>query len=405
MQETHHIVQLLKKSLEGSLSPVEEAKLRTWAGSDAVYQALLDRMRNGHSLEELLHLRHSLEQHDRQDYADQLQEALDARIAASQGVTKSHTFRRWLRYAAAALIVASAATWIFFGSELNKQPKLVNLELEDIQPGGSRATLTLPGGQTIDLSEAQTGIVIVDGDIAYNDGASLAAVPDDDLQENTLLELSTPQGGTYQVTLPDGTNVWLNSASTLKYPSRFDKDNRVVELIGEAYFDVTQIRKPAASSNVPFWVVSAGQTVKVLGTEFNITAYADETETKTTLVEGAVQILNHTFNTVSRLQPGEQAINRAGNMTIKKVDTEQFTAWKDGFFYFDGLAPNVAFDQLERWYDIEVTYQGSVPSIRFFGMIDRGKPLSSVLKTLEKSGLKFQMMRSGEKNRLIIVEE
>lgn len=404
MQETHHIAKLLKKSLEGSLSAAEDTELRTWAGSDLVYQELLNRMLDGNSFEELLRLRYELDQQDRLDYADQLQETLDARIAASQEDVKSYKLRQWVPYAAAAIIAVFTATWIFFSDQIiNDKSTIVNAV--DIAPGTNRATLTLANGRMIDLSVAQTGIVVGGKDITYTNGASLASISVEEMHKTKLLELTTPIGGTYQITLPDGTKVWLNSASTLKYPIRFDKNDRVVELIGEAYFDVTKIRKIATSANVPFRVKTAGQTVEVLGTEFNITAYADEPETKTTLVKGVVQVVDHISNRVSRLQPGEQAIKRAGNITIKQVDTEQFTAWKDGFFYFDGLAPNIAFDQFERWYDIEVAYQGATPSIRFFGMIDRNIPLSAVLKTLEKSGLKFKMARSVGKNRLIIAGE
>jgi len=422
MQETHHIAQLLKKSIEGRLSSAEAAELRAWAGSDAAYQALLNRVNDSHSLEKLLLLRHELDGRDSQDYASQLQGELKARITISSRVSKPRKLRRWLPYVAATLVFLSFGIGIYWYFSKDKQTfQLAGEYADDALPGGNRATLTLADGRMINLSEAKTGIVVDDDNITYKDGNLLTVISSDltvgeDREPQSALhnkisqlKLTTPRGGTYEITLPDGTKVWLNSASTLKYPSRFDDDARVVELIGEAYFDVTnaaeQKNKNKKRQAWPFRVVSAGQTVEVLGTELNITAYENEPEMKTTLVQGSVQIVNHISNTSNLLKPGEQAINRGGSMVVLKVDVSQFTAWKDGFFYFDGLAPNIALDQLERWYDIEVAYQGSIPSVQFFGMIDRKKPLSAVLNTLSKSGLKFEVEQSGGKSKLTILDE
>lgn len=405
MQETDHIIQLLRKSMAGTMSPAEDAELRAWVESDASYRALLNRIHDDRFIAELLLLRYELELNDSRDYINRLQETLTIRIRTSQRKDKLHRFSRWLPYTAAALIAAILIAWFFTDhQDIDHTSTVVNAE--DIVPGTNRATLTLADGRTINLSEAYTGIVMNGEDISYNDGVSLATVPVDETEPIKEMELTTPLNGTYQITLPDGTKVWLNSASTLKYPSRFD-DERTVELVGEAYFDVANVKeqKNSKRESWPFKVICAGQTIEVLGTEFNVTAYADEPETKTTLVTGSVQIVNHASMAISRLHVGEQAINQGENITIKQVDVDQFTAWKDGFFYFDGLAPNIAFNQLERWYNIEIVYQGNSPSIGFFGMIDRSKPLSSVLKTLDKSGLRFRMEQSNKKNKLIILEE
>jgi transmembrane sensor len=420
MHDTRHIAQLLQKSIAGTLSPAEYAELRDWAEGDSVYQSLFDRVHDSHSLQELLLMRHEMERHNNKDYAEQLQETLDARITASRSVHKPSRLRRWLSYAAALLVISIAATWIFFETELSQQPKTVDLQSEDIQPGGNRAMLTLADGRTIDLSEMQKGIIVGD-EITYQDGTSVleqgTRIKEQVDRSGTAKEnrsadyyvLNTPKGGTYQVILPDGTRVWLNSASTLKYPSHFDDDERAVELIGEAYFDVTTAAETSEGAKKqvwPFRVASSGQVVEVLGTTFNIAAYTDEQETRTTLVAGSVRILPLAdLGLPITIKPGEQAINRAGSMTVKKVDPAQFTAWKDGFFYFDGLAPNMAFDQLERWYDIEIAYQGNIPSLLFFGMIDRSKPLSAILKTLAKSGLKFSVEKADGKSKLTILDE
>src|SRR5690606_11646560 len=160
----------------------------------------------------------------------------------------------------------------------------------------NRATLTLADGRVVNLSQSQSGIIVGDG-ITYLDGSTVFGQGAGSTEQGTRhkgvttdnLQLTTPKGGTYQITLADGTKVWLNSASTLRYPSRFDGDERIVEMEGEAYFEVAPF---SSKSPRPFLVKTENQTLKVLGTHFNVSAYADEEETKTTLVEGAVQIVN-----------------------------------------------------------------------------------------------------------------
>src|SRR5690606_688356 len=146
------------------------------------------------------------------------------------------------------------------------------------------------------------------------------------------------------------THIWLNANSTLQYPSRFTGAYREVNITGEAYFSV------AKDASRPFRVVSNGQVIEVLGTEFNVSAYPDDDETKTTLVEGSVRL--EAGGTAVELVPGEQGVRTGNRLTKLTVDVEQFVAWKDGFFIFDGLSPKTAFTQLARWYDVDVVYKG-----------------------------------------------
>ena len=307
---------------------------------------------------------------------------------------------RWLPYAAAAILVATAVTWSF----LEKTPSnvLITLNAQDVAPGGNRATLTLANGHTISLSEAQSGIVVGDNGITYQNQSEEIV----DLTAGVVkqLALSTPRGGTYQLTLPDGTIVWLNAASTLRYPSKFTGDERVVELEGEGYFEVTK-------STVPFKVKSSGQEVEVLGTAFNISAYPNQQETKTTLVEGRVKVtlLNGSSDSGTGpshiLAPGQQTTKSGSALALHTVDADSYTAWKEGYFNFDGLTPEAAFTQLERWYDIDVIYQGKVPTMRFFGVFKRDKQLSSVLDMLRESGLDFKITEQGGKRQLLVINE
>lgn len=296
--------------------------------------------------------------------------------AVPRGI-RPRSLRRWLPYVAAAVAVLVAVGWLLLG-DLRQQPSETGLAVTEILPGGNRATLTLADGRSIDLDEVQAGIRVDADDITYADGASLGLPPSEELV------LTTPRGGTYQVTLSDGSNVWLNANSTLKYPSRFQGDERVVELTGEAYFDVEK-------GEAPFRVLSKGQTVEVLGTQFNISAYADEPETKTTLVEGKVRLRAGDTDASVSLVPGEQGTLTASSLTKQHVDVQQYTAWKDGYFAFNNTPIDAVMKQLGRWYDIEVRYEGTIPTDRFDGEISRELTLQQVLNGLATTQINYRV--------------
>ncbi len=276
--------------------------------------------------------------------------------------------------AAVLLIVALFATYSYFRPSDHGPMSVKN----DAAPGGNRATLTLADGRTIDLSESQTGIVVGE-DITYLDGSSVVNGRQQATNEKQLtLTLRTPKGGTYQVTLPDGTKAWLNSASTLTYPSRFNENERVVQLEGEAYFEV----RPAA--NAPFRVVSTGQTVEVLGTNFNVNAYPDEHTVRTTLINGAVRVVTDQNATV--LKPGQQSEAGAAGLAVANVDIETIVDWKSGDFVFADESLESIMRKVARWYDVEVVYQDKLPNEGYSAQISRNRNLSEVLHILELSG-------------------
>jgi len=325
---------------------------------------------------------------------------------------KPRRLRRWLPYAAAVFIATTAAAWIFYGDKIHLTAKTVNQKSEDIAPGGNRATLTLADGRTIDLSEEQSGIVVADG-ITYPDGSLV--LPHTRLATHNL-RLTTPKGGTYQITLPDGSNVWLNAASTLKYPSRFD-DERVVELEGEAYFEVRKSERPEDGKSTlsrqqknaksekrfrPFKVLTAGQAVEVMGTEFNISAYTGEPETKTTLVEGSVQVsLTTNHRPPVTINPGEQVVVRDSNLDKIKVDIAAATAWKSGKFNFDGKPFHQVMNEVGRWYDLEVVYEGNKPTGQLVGDAYRNQNLSIVLGMLDVLEIDYKLDVSRRKLTII----
>src|SRR5690606_2575923 len=329
------------------------------------------------------------------DTVAQLKSRLYRRLMAGiKSKPKRSVWIRMIPYAAAMLAVAFGI-FFFLGRSADVGPTIAH----DIPPGRNRATLTLTDGRAVDLSEAQEGIIIGDH-ITYTDGSNIvddkgaimydghSAIGDatpKKSRSNPSYQLSTPRGGTYQITLADGTKVWLNAGSQLKYPGHFEGEARVVELVGEAYFDVSEQVSPLTGKLQPFVVVSDGQKIEVLGTEFNISAYPDDAETKTTLIDGSVRVVS--VEGTAFIRPGEQARIDAGGLHVEAVETELFTAWKGGKFHFRKTPLEGVLKQVSRWYDVEVTYTGKIPQETFSGKIRRDVSLMGVLDILRLSAI------------------
>ncbi|GAA0885102.1 DUF4974 domain-containing protein [Sphingobacterium siyangense subsp. cladoniae] len=314
----------------------------------------------------------------------------------------------WPYWAAAACLLLFIFTMIFWQQQTSPVQADINLvRLQDtksdaVKPGGNSATLRLANGTLLELDKQASGIVMGES-ITYENGKSIAAAALDKQgmaadPSKVVLELATPLGGIYQITLPDGTKVWLNAGSSLKYPMSFAKNERRVSLEGEAFFEVTK------DSARPFKVLSKGQEIEVLGTAFNVNAYPDNTAIKTTLVNGKVKLSNDKrYSEAIYLLPGQQSTNtNNGKIQLANVDTAPFTAWKEGLFYFDETPLSDALQQIGRWYNVEVKYKGEVPQTHFYGRIKRSKPLRDVLDVLEEGGLRFELSKSDEKNILYV---
>ena len=244
--------------------------------------------------------------------------------------------------------------------------------------------MTLDDGSKIDLDDAKTGILASesnidikktgDGQLEYTAGAQNVKT----VKYNIL---STPMGGEYQLVLPDGSKVWLNSGSTLRFPTAFIGSERIVELKGEAYFDI------AKNPKMPFLVrTNNAMDIKVLGTQFNVMAYDDEKNINTTLVEGSVEVLKGSEKT--NLKPGQEAIlNRgSGNIKVAQADLEQAIAWKNGYFIFYNENIESIMRKVSRWYNVDIVYQGNLNNKDFVGTISRNKNVSELLKMLELTG-------------------
>ncbi len=294
--------------------------------------------------------------------------------------------RNWYSLMAAAAVLIFISLGIMLYSQKGEgQPKqLIKAEVvQDVLPGGNKAFLTLANGTKLSLTDAndgelakQAGISIIkteDGQLVYNiSGAGKAenAAP----LFNTI---ETPRGGQYQINLPDGSRIWLNAASSLRYPVVFAGNERQVELRGEAYFEI------AENKARPFKVISNNQVVEVLGTHFNINSYADEGSVKTTLLEGSVKI--RSGNKSVMLRPGQQAsVNTA--IVVTEADVYESVAWKNGKTQFSNADIKTIMRMLSRWYDVEVEYQGEMIGTGFGGSVSRSKNISEILKLLELTG-------------------
>lgn len=304
---------------------------------------------------------------------------------------------KWAVAVAASMLLISGLALIFYLH--TDQADLSNSisSASNILPGTNSATLTLANGKRIKLSESangdlakEAGVLIVktaDGKLVYQVQNSAAETED-------INTISTAIGETYQVRFSDGTAVWLNAASSLKFPTKFSKlSSRVVELYGEAYFEV------AKDKAHPFIVKSRDQEVKVLGTHFNINSYADERNVTTTLLEGAVQVslsnrsVGNTGLKNVLLKPGQQSLLSGASISVTQVQTDDVIAWKNGNFMFNNESMEIVMRKLSRWYNIEVKYADpGVKQIRFFGTVSRFSNVSKVLEMISLTNeVKFKV--------------
>lgn len=296
-------------------------------------------------------------------------------------VKKFSSGNKWI--AAAAILAILLFTMLFyFKGSLFTDPSFNHLARQDIRSGSNSATLTLGNGETIDLAKSgigslanQPGVSITktaDGSLVYT-----PALQDDKTLQNTINKLETPRGGQHQIILPDGSKVWINAASVIKFPASFaNASTRRIELTGEAYFEI------AKNKDQPFIVQGNNQTVEVLGTHFNVDSYQDA-ETKTALLEGSVKI-SFAEHAPVVLKPGQQSIVSRRQLKVVRINVHDAMAWKDGFFVFDQEPLDIVMQKIARWYDVEIAYENeSLKKILFGGTLNKYSMISKVLSKLE----------------------
>jgi len=311
----------------------------------------------------------------------------------------------WRKIAITASVLVFMSFGIYFYiAKQQPEKQEVTQAYQDSLQGKNEAVLTLANGKKIILTDTENGVIANEGitNISKTEEGQLVYHVSQSRQESDIKynEITIPNGGEYRLVLPDGTKVWLNASSTLRYPVYFAGKERNVELTGEGYFEV------AKNAKQPFMVKAGEMKVQVLGTHFNVSAYHDDASVTTTLLEGSVNILSKTGTAV--LKPGEQSIYSGSKITVATVNIEDAVAWKNGYFRFNNENIESIMKKVSRWYNVEVEYRGDVKGKKFWGTFSRTKSLSELLANLELTeSIKFKIVpgdASGNGRRVIVMQ-
>ena len=377
METLLYYANLISRQINHGLTPEEQGELNAWLEADPSHQMVYDGLREGDAQQSAIDFMNSLSVDAAWNKVSAVSE-----ISQSAPVVKNvSSFRKRFAWAAAAVLVAS-----FFNWRTNMdQPVQSSAAPVEILPGGTKATLTLADGNIISLDAVPNGDIAAEGNVQVikMDG-TLQYNGDNDNADITYNTIQTPRGGKYQLVLSDGSVVWLNAASSLRFPVVFKGKERQVELMGEAYFEVKKGEKPFKVS------LQNGSRIEVKGTAFNVNAYQDEDLLRTTLLEGKINFMM--MGKTQALLPGQQirvAYEQPHMQVIDGVDVEQEVAWKNDLFIFKGMDVKSIMREISRWYDIDVVYKGKFNPETFSGIVSRKTNLSQVLKIMEEGGVRF----------------
>ena len=376
-QKENNIFQLARiiaASLRGKANDEEQRTLREWLSVSTRNEKIYDGFKDGKRLEQkIVESRQINWEKDYQQF-----------ITKRQRTRKNRRMKTIIRYAAILTLPIVAAS--IFLLQKNDRQAIVSIS-EVIKPGEHKAVLITGGGDRITLSDSTLSPIQEQNGMIVNvmNNKVFYTLPEDSLctQESPIFNtLQIPRGGEYFLTLADGTEVWLNAETEIRYPVQFTGNKRVVYLDGEAYFTVAPDKKK------PFTVVSTHASVSVLGTQFNFRAYPDEQDVQTTLVSGSVIMQSEKYKQQIKLVPGEQGVLEKNSAKLMKqeVNTYLYTAWKDGRFAFRDARLEDLFNILARWYDLSVFYQSpEAKDIRFTGDLNKTDDFKSILKIIEQN--------------------
>jgi len=408
--EASYIASLLYKRLSGTITSHEEVTLQNWLKESSANETFAQQLEEDDFTKEIARRSPLQLSGLREELYTKIQQATGIERSLSSGQAKvvpiqaerpssrtalAYIRSNFVRVAAVLLVVVgTGALWMFFQRN-NSSAKIIKTVAanNEIAPGGNRATLTLSDGSSIVLDSANIGTIAQQENVAISKSAAgtVQYHVKGSGAASAMNTLSTPKGGQYKLVLPDGSKVWLNAASSITFPTQFAAQERRVSITGESYFEI------AADAARPFYVKAKETDVKVLGTSFNINAYDDESEIATTLLTGAVMV--NVGSRSQRLQPGQQAQSKGEGLLLQKnIDTDAVVAWKEGYFNFQDMRLQAVMRQLERWYDIEVAYEGVVHNIAFYGKLSKDLTLQETLEGMAKTGLHFRL----EGRRLIV---
>ncbi len=393
---------LMKKYLENKISRLELNELLEMAGDLENSEAFSDLLRKYWET-----VKETAPQSN-PDLVERFNRLLDSESGKKQPVPVYAKQRAAFRYRAAAVAIGTLllGTALYFWSgtqkprvQLAKSDTRQKQYAKELKPGTDGAILTLDDGRQIDLdSNGNTTLELREKNIAINKNGKISYQHTQQTKAAVFYNtVTTVKGKQYQVELSDGSRVWLNAASSIRFPVIFTGAERMVDITGEAYFEVAKQRAANSKGNTPFIVrfhTPAGTEamVRVLGTHFNINTYGDETSAKTSLLEGSVQVMLKDGKP-ALLTPGQQArIDRTNQVDVaNNVDMDAVIAWKNGYFSFNKTDLTSLMRQIARWYNVDVVYQGAVPDRIFGGEISRSSDASQVLKILEESKINFKI--------------
>lgn len=370
-----HILELIERSKRNEATEQDLQELDQWYSSFDQEPLYTDGMSSNEEKEAM------------QMLLDRIYEGIEPEIKPKIHYKSWHFYKSTISVAALILLISGIAVFFLLQKDKPRTSDTVS-NVATILPGTNTATLTLADGRKIKLSAVGNGDLVKEAGVVITktaNGKLVYQVQNSITESNAIHTISTAIGETYQVQFSDGTAVWLNAASSLKFPAKFTKlSSRVVELNGEAYFEVSK------DKSHPFIVKTRDQEVKVLGTHFNINSYTDESKVSTTLLEGVVQVSLSSHGKPRAdlknviLKPGQQSVLSNNVFKVAEVQTDDIIAWKNGYFMFNNESMESVMRKISRWYNIEVKYTDpSIKQIKFFGTVSRFIEVSKVLEMLE----------------------
>jgi transmembrane sensor len=417
-ERTDRIATLVEKYLRKELSSEEQTELDAWLAEGNENKALFQQLTDEAQLLERLRI---------YDHAggEAMWEKTMSKIEPGAKVVVVEFPKKkigWWKYVAAAAVIGVVATYISTRDNASeqtakKQQQTVPVIDDEVVPGGNYAVLTKVDGSTVQLDKVADGelgqegpmsLTKTDGLLTYSGRFITSGPVSTGSEKHASLHnmVSTPRGGQYQITLPDGSRVWLNAASSLRFPLAFAGNQRVVELTGEAYFEVAKMVMPGGNKRMPFIVKAknsknSSYEVEVLGTHFSVMGYDDEDVITTTLMEGSVRAINGSVKKI--LKPGYKALAQDGELKVIGVDLEDEAVWKDGLLSFEGDTKTIL-NQVARWYNVEVVYEGQIPERKksnddmVLATFKRNTKIENVINALESIGINARL----ERRKLIV---
>ncbi len=373
-------VSLLKKYLSGSCTASEAAEVDHWFD---LMDGVPDHI-SGLTDEERLLMEDKI--------FERILQNIEAKEHQKLSLRPKKSIYSWKVLAVAAslfLCLSMVLLWMQYSSSFSPKKGFKSSQSASIRPGGNKAVLTLDDGSLLVLTDANLGKVADQYDMSVVKTAegelSYKKRKGENPSEMVYNTITTPVGGKYSVILPDGSKVWLNSKSSLRFPTSFTGEERSVQMTGEVYFEVVKNPKQ------PFKVRSGGTEISVLGTHFNVMAYNDEADQKTTLLEGSIHLSTGNFSKL--LKPGQQAsINQSTGIAVSNnIDLEAVMAWRNDLFVFKDMEIKDIARQLSRWYDVQVVFKGTPSKIPYTGTIAKDVALSEILSMLQFTGLKYEL--------------